>query len=201
MLAPVLPCFLGMTSATTGKVSKIFPKYQPLPKYSQYPINMFPSSDGTVLTVYSLGYREILNVERENNQTPIKLAVSSVSSGSICMKGGWDVEQDHKRLDLLGKLVLPVRTDVDSLSVPGQTGPFAIALVNNYRSFHLLHALFALADPGMTTISCLFATTFSNLLQYIEDEWLVIVDSIEKGIIPELENIEHVRVALEVGLS
>jgi hypothetical protein len=41
---------------------------------------------------------------------------------------------------------------------------------------------------------------FVNTLQYIEDEWLVIVDCIEKGIIPVLENTEHVRATLEVSL-
>jgi len=39
------------------------------------------------------------------------------------------------------------------------------------------------------------------MLQYIEDEWLVIVDCIEKGIIPDLEITQDVRVALEVSLS
>jgi len=37
-------------------------------------------------------------------------------------------------------------------------------------------------------------------LQYIEDEWLLIVACIEKGIIPDLEGMEHVRAALEVSL-
>jgi len=50
-------------------------------------------------------------------------------------------------------------------------------------------------------ICCLLATGFANILHYIEEEWHVIVDCIEKGIIPELENIEHVRAALEVSLS
>lgn len=53
----------------------------------------------------------------------------------------------------------------------------------------------------MTTMCFLFATLFVNMLQYIEDEWLVIIDCIEKGIIPDLENTEHQRAALEVSLS
>ncbi|OAX42049.1 hypothetical protein K503DRAFT_863378 [Rhizopogon vinicolor AM-OR11-026] len=80
--------------------------------------------------------------------------------------------------------------------------PHAIALVNNCRSFLLLYALFALADPGMTSMYFLFATLFINMMQYIEDEWLpVVVGCIKKGIIPDLENVEYARPALEVSLS
>lgn len=41
---------------------------------------------------------------------------------------------------------------------------------------------------------------FVSLLQFIEDEWLLLVDCIENGIIPNLEQISHVRTALEVGV-
>src|SRR5882757_2793308 len=33
LFAPGLPCFLAITSATSGKEPKIFPRYRPLPQY------------------------------------------------------------------------------------------------------------------------------------------------------------------------
>jgi auxin responsive GH3 family protein len=162
------------------------------------------SSVGSALAAYSVNYRDIITIECENGWAPMKLAVSSASNGFMRMYMDWDIEEDGKRLDLWGKPLLTrawlLRADLKPISVPGETGPYAISLVNNYRSFLLLHALFALADPKLTAACLLFATAFVNMLQYIEDEWLVIVDCIEKGIIPVLENTEHVRAALEVSL-
>lgn len=52
----------------------------------------------------------------------------------------------------------------------------------------------------MTSICFLFASVFVNLLQFIEDEWLLLVDCIENGVIPDLDKIDHVREALKVRL-
>lgn len=53
----------------------------------------------------------------------------------------------------------------------------------------------------MTIMGFLFASLFVDMLHYIENEWLVIVDCIEKGTIPDLEITEHLRTVLEVSLS
>ncbi|KAG2064561.1 hypothetical protein BDR04DRAFT_1235044 [Suillus decipiens] len=98
------------------------------------------------------------------------------------MQKNWDVEHDMDRLDLW---------------IPGKTDPYAISLVKSYRSFFFLNALFALADRRVTAIRFFFANVFVNFLQYVEDEWTLLIDCIEKGIIPDLENIDHVRETLE----
>lgn len=102
------------------------------------------------------------------------------------MEMNWDVDNDKERLDLW---------------LPGQTGPYAISLVKSYRAFFVLNALFALADRHVTTIRFLFANVFVNFLQYVEDEWSLLVDCIEKGIIPDVENLDHLRVPLEKHLN
>jgi len=84
------------------------------------------------------------------------------------------------------------------LSVPGKTDPYAISLVKSYRAFFVLNALFALIDRRVTIIRFLFASVFVNFLHYIEKEWTLLVDCIEKGIIPDMENMDHVRETLEV---
>lgn len=82
--------------------------------------------------------------------------------------------------------------------MPGQTDPYAISLVKSYRAFFVLNALFALADRRVTIIRFFFANVFVIFLQYIEDEWTLLVDCIEKGIIPEIEDLGPLRAPLEV---
>ncbi|KAG1741574.1 uncharacterized protein EDB91DRAFT_1081832 [Suillus paluster] len=79
-----------------------------------------------------------------------------------------------------------VENDKDRLDlwVPGQTDPFAISLVGSYRAYFVLNALFALADR-----------------RYVEDEWTLLVDCIEKGIIPDVEDLGHLRAPLEKHLT
>ncbi|OAX33279.1 hypothetical protein K503DRAFT_804497 [Rhizopogon vinicolor AM-OR11-026] len=43
----------------------------------------------------------------------------------------------------------------------------------------------------------LFSNSFVSLLHYIEDEWLLLLDCIEKGIIPDIETTDHLRAALK----
>jgi len=75
-----------------------------------------------------------------------------------------------------------------------------VALIDDHRAFFLLHALFALADSRVTTISFLFANSFVSVLHYVEDEWFLLVDCIEKGIIPDIETTDDLRGALKVRL-
>jgi auxin responsive GH3 family protein len=91
-----------------------------------------------------------------------------------------------------------IHANPEATPVPGQTAPFALTIVENYRSFFILHALFALADPRVTTMCFLFVNVFAIMLQFIEDEWPLLVDCIETGVIPHLENIELLRGVLEV---
>lgn len=72
--------------------------------------------------------------------------------------------------------------------------------MKSYRAFFILNALFALADRRVTIIRFLFASVFVNFLQYVEDEWPLLVDCIEKGIIPDMENLDHFRGPLEVNI-
>jgi hypothetical protein len=44
----------------------------------------------------------------------------------------------------------------------------------------------------------LFVNVFAIMLQFIEDEWPLLIDCIENGVIPQLENIELLRGVLEV---
>jgi auxin responsive GH3 family protein len=124
-----------------------------------------------------------------------------MSTGILRMGMNWDVEHDKDRLDLWSKPVMPIslcKLISRQLSVPGKTDPHAISLVKNYRTLFILNGLFALADRRVTTIRFLFANVFVIFLQYVEDEWPLLVECIEEGIIPDVEDLGDLRAPLEV---
>ncbi|KAG1878611.1 GH3 auxin-responsive promoter [Suillus tomentosus] len=187
MFAPGLPYFLAMTSMASRNAPKLFPKYRPPPhllQQSSYQ-GFFPS-DGTTLAPFSLRYSQVLKIDCEDGQSSKDVAVCSASIGILRMGMNWDVEHDKDRLDLW---------------VPGRTEPYAISLVKSYRTLFILNALFALADRRVTTIRFLFANVFVIFLQFVEDEWTLLVECIEKGIIPDVEDLGDLRAPLERHLA
>ncbi|KAG1730351.1 GH3 auxin-responsive promoter [Suillus lakei] len=183
MFAPGLPYCLAVSSTTSGKAPKTFPIYRPAPNVLHHPLYLsLRHSEGSTLSPSSLSFGQGLKIDFEDGQSSKVLPVCSVTVGFLRMQMDWDVEYDKDRLDLW---------------IPGKTDPYAISLAKSYRAFFILNALFALVDCRVTTIRFLFASVFVNFLQYVEDEWPLLVDCIEKGIIPDIENIDHVREPLE----
>lgn len=106
MFAPGLPCFLAISSATSGSEPKFFARYPPPLQYLQHPIYLAASpSGGTMLAPSSLRYSEVLQIDREDGQSSQGLVVCSVSSGFVRMQMDWDVEHDLDRLDLWGNAI------------------------------------------------------------------------------------------------
>ncbi|KAG2039944.1 GH3 auxin-responsive promoter [Suillus americanus] len=187
MFAPGLPYFLAMTSMTSRNAPKLFPKYRPPPHlFQQLSYQGYSPSEGTTLAPSSLRHWQVLKIDCEDGQSSKEMAVCSTSIGILRMGMNWDLEHDKDRLDLW---------------VPGKTDPFAISLVKNYRTLFILNALFALADCRVTTIRFLFANVFVIFLQYVEDEWPLLVECIEKGVIPDIEDLGDLRAPLERHLS
>ncbi|KAG2120452.1 GH3 auxin-responsive promoter [Suillus discolor] len=185
LFAPGLPYCLAMSSMTSGKSLKMFPTYWPAPHLLHHPLYLsLPHSEGSTLSPSSLSFGQVLKLHGEDGQSSKTLPVCSLTVGFLRMQKNWDIEYDMDRLNLW---------------VPGKTDPYAISLVKGFRAFFLLNALFALADRRVTTIRFLFANVFVNLLQYIEEEWTLLIDCIEKGIIPDIEKLDHLREPLEVG--
>ncbi|KAG2152671.1 GH3 auxin-responsive promoter [Suillus bovinus] len=183
LLAPGLPYCLVVSSATSGKASKAFPVYRPAPHLLRPPPHLsLRHSEGNTFSLSSLSVGQALKMDLEDGQTSKILPVCPITAGFLRMEMDWDVEHDMDRLDLW---------------VPGKADPYAISLVKDYRSFFILNALFALSVRRVTTIRFVYASVFVNLLQYIEDEWTLLIDCIAKGNIPEMDKIDHVREPLE----
>jgi hypothetical protein len=86
------------------------------------------------------------------------------------------------------------------VAVPPLTSPLAASFIDNYRSFILMHALFALAERRLETLYTAYGTMLIDLVTFVEEEWDKLLTSIETGTLPDLEGIEHVRSYLEVSV-
>ncbi|KIM56354.1 hypothetical protein SCLCIDRAFT_243824 [Scleroderma citrinum Foug A] len=84
--------------------------------------------------------------------------------------------------------------------VPGNVAPWAAGLITYHRSFLLVHALFALADPTLTRISATFVTLFTDWICYMQEEWDMLLSSIRDGVIPDVDHIGHVRDYLQINM-
>ena len=83
--------------------------------------------------------------------------------------------------------------------VPVHTAPWATGLIPHRRSFLLIHALFALAEPRVERMRLLFVTLFMDVIHLIQEDWELLLSSIQDGTIPDVEDIDHVRTYLQVN--
>jgi hypothetical protein len=56
-----------------------------------------------------------------------------------------------------------------------------------------MHALFALQEPQVELINTMFSTIFRDFCRVIDEQWDILVQSIDTGSLPELEGTGHVR--------
>ncbi|EIW87440.1 hypothetical protein CONPUDRAFT_134583 [Coniophora puteana RWD-64-598 SS2] len=105
-----------------------------------------------------------------------------MSSGSVRMQNGLDAEKDPWLIHYTG---------------PRATSPLAVSFIPQYRTFLLMHALFALADVRLETISTLFGTVFVDMIRYMEEEWDTLVACIEHGTLPGYDGVEAIQPYLQ----
>ncbi|KAH7906351.1 GH3 auxin-responsive promoter, partial [Hygrophoropsis aurantiaca] len=180
LLSPGLPFFIAKSSGTSGKAAKLFPKYR---HFTGAPIscNRFTAKTCHILP---MTYLRVIDVLRKE-ENPTKVIVTTVTSGMMRMQNDLVVDKD---------------SDVIKLTLPNTTSPLAVGHIRNYRSYLLLHALFALAEEKLTSFNTIFSTLFLDLIMFMEAEWPSLLDSIENGTIPKLEETNHVREYLEPKL-
>ncbi|KAH7915506.1 GH3 auxin-responsive promoter [Hygrophoropsis aurantiaca] len=178
LFAPGLPYYIATSSATSANSTKIFAKYKHPPDTS------LPDSDHGVkaCSVYSLTYRQVVEVQGPDAETLARLPVCLSSTGIARMRNNMDIEKDSSMI---------------KLTMPSATSPVAVSHIRNYRTFLLMHAFFALADASLQVIHAPFVTMFLDLVRYMEDEWEILVDNIEKGELPDYKGLDHVREYLE----
>ncbi|KAH7908476.1 GH3 auxin-responsive promoter [Hygrophoropsis aurantiaca] len=182
LLSPGLPFYIAKSSGTSGKAAKLFPKYHHHLIGGAAPgRNIFAAKTCHIL---SLTYLRAIDVLR-NEGKATKVIVTSSSSGRVRMHYDLGVEKDPETI---------------KMTLPNTTSPIAVSHIRNYRSYLLMHALFALAEEKLTGFRAVFGTLFLDLIMFMEDEWPTLLDSIENGTIPDFEDMHHVREYLEPKL-
>ncbi|KAI6038429.1 GH3 auxin-responsive promoter [Pisolithus marmoratus] len=179
MLAPGLPIYIPLSSATTNKNSKQFAKYfrsQPCPS---------PLRIGALSPVPILTYRDPVDVVTDSGEVVRRIPVCNLSTGLTRMQYNWSIETDDTRIASI---------------LPGHIAPWATGFIVHHRSFLLIHALFGLAKASLEEIAVTFVTIFMDMVNCMEEEWATLISSIRHGTIPDFEQIDHVRMYLQLNM-
>ncbi|KAJ3197183.1 hypothetical protein HK101_005462 [Irineochytrium annulatum] len=194
LLSPGLPYYIAHSSATSNKSPKFFPKYVHAnsEEYDRMIKNGEPKDEGgKSLVTFSMKYSRLLE------------CVDDVSAASKSADGAPVVPPSKRILPVCVATTgavriarkLPVEYDafIRKMKSPTSAVPMAVAYVSNYRTVLLLNALFAISDRDLTLINTVFATIFGDLAKLMQDNWDMLVISIEEGCLPALEGIEDVE--------
>ncbi|KAH7907353.1 GH3 auxin-responsive promoter [Hygrophoropsis aurantiaca] len=179
LLSPGLPFFIALSSGTSGKAAKLFPKYHHFVDLASS--QKAATSKGCNLLAMTY-FRVIDVLRREEPENPTKIILTTASSGMMRMQHDLGIEKDPQAI---------------KMTLPNATSPVAVGHIRNYRSYLLMHALFSLAEERLAIFHSTFSTLFLDLIMYMEEEWSTLLNSIENGTIPEFEDIDHVREYLE----
>ncbi|KIJ24986.1 hypothetical protein M422DRAFT_194022 [Sphaerobolus stellatus SS14] len=175
LLSVGYPSYVTLSSFTTGKSMKYFPKYA-FPRPSPQEGSVSAKSMFNCLVMH-LGTKRTLVVEDDIGELVAKFPVCTVTTGLTRTVFNMKVEQDQI---------------VMGMKVPPLTSPLAVSFIDNYRSFLLMHALFALGERRLETLFTAFSTILIDLITFVEEEWDKLLTSIETGILPNFQGTEHV---------
>ncbi|KAI6151124.1 GH3 auxin-responsive promoter [Pisolithus tinctorius] len=180
MLAPGLPIYIPLSSATSGKKPKQFVKYFRSQPYSPNPS---PFRVGTTSLIYSFAYRDPVEIVTDSGEVVKRIPVCNGSTGIMRAQNDWTIETDDARMASIS-----------------HTAPWATGLIIHHRSFLLIHALFSLASTSLEEFATVFIANFMDMVHLIQEEWATLISSIRNGTIPDFEQIDHVRPYLQLNM-
>ncbi|KAI6009406.1 GH3 auxin-responsive promoter [Pisolithus orientalis] len=182
MFAPGLPVYIPLSSATTNRKSKQFVKYFRSQPYAHGPP---PLRIKTTAFLFTFAYRDPVEVVTDSGEVTKRIPLCNQSSGVMRLQNNWSIETDDTRMGSI---------------LPGHVAPWATGFIIHHRSFLLIHALFALANTSLEGFAVTFLPYFIDMVHRIKEEWDVLVSGIRNGIIPDFDQIDHVRPYLQVHL-
>ena len=100
LLAPGLPSYFAVSSSTSGSKPKYFARYfgpTGLVRHSEDSVGS-SALTGTAALMYTLSYRDIVDVTTASGEIVKTIPVSIASSGSLRIFEGWTVETDNTRM-------------------------------------------------------------------------------------------------------
>ena len=203
LLAPGLPNYFGVSSSTSGSKPKHFARYSESNLHFAEQGGLFGPSLGLTAAVFSLSYRDIVDVTTESGEVLKRIPVCIGTAGMLRTTHRWPVETDNTRMTyiseyLFGQIVQWMIVTV--CIAPGHAAPWATGLISHHRSYLLIHSLFALANPTLERITMTMVTLFMDMMSYMREDWDMLLSSIRDGILPDIPHIDHVRDYLQVGV-
>ncbi|KAI6141045.1 GH3 auxin-responsive promoter [Pisolithus tinctorius] len=184
LMAPGLPVFIAHSSGTSGGAAKYFPKYRHPEHMSRAMAetarlaNPQSNNAGKNCSLVSLTYRQVVTPLDGDGDIAKHIPVCLVSSGCYRIENNMPVENDAFSV---------------TLKIPRYSSPIAVSLISNYKSVLFMHALFALAEPKLETISTMFTTACRDFCRTIDNRWEDLIHCIETGVMPDLDGIEAVK--------
>ncbi|KAG6332763.1 hypothetical protein ID866_6328 [Astraeus odoratus] len=172
MFALGLPHYMAVSSSTSGAKPKYIAKYRSSALRTPY------EEGQNICRFISLHYRQAIAIQNESGDTVKRIPVNMEYAGKFRNHEGLYIENDEENI---------------TLKKSGCTTPNAVGFIQNHRSLMLMHMLFALADDTMDLIVVTFSTILIDMIRYMEEEWDILVECIESGILPSWEGIEGVR--------
>ncbi|KAH0835636.1 GH3 auxin-responsive promoter [Lanmaoa asiatica] len=187
LLAPGLPDYLAESSSTSGGLPKTFPKYNRLSKIRSSDAGSWAISDPlrrrTTAYVWYLGCDK-MDVEDQDGclVTTIYLTCGTVVTRRMLMY--LDPERDGEKM---------------ATFTLDHAAPYAAGFIKKWRSFLLIHALFAIGSKSLETMSMAFISTFVDMIRHLDTEFDVVVDCIANGTIPDLDGIAELNISPDPG--
>ncbi|KAI9463895.1 GH3 auxin-responsive promoter [Boletus coccyginus] len=187
LLAPGLPDYLCLSSSTSGGLMKAIPKYNCLSTIRSSDAGSWAIPDPlrrrTTAQIWSLGRRQIDIGDEDNVYTIYQASGTAITARTdFCL----DPEKDDERM---------------AIFIPDHAAPYATAFIPNWRSFLLIHALFAVGSRSLETMSMGFINTLVDMIRHLDSEFDVVVNCIANGTIPDLDGVAEVRHYLELNIS
>lgn len=204
LFAPGMPDYIARSSSTSGGLPKAFPKYNRLSKIRSSSGGSWAISDPlrrrTKAYVWYLGC-DRMPVEDEDSHpvTTMYKTFGAVLTQRVRLY--LDPEKDGEKMGTFctTQITLPLRyVNLFFSPVLDHAAPYAAGFVKKWRSFLLIHALFALGSRSLESMSMAFISTFVNMIRRLDMEFDMIVDCIANGTLPDLEGTTNVRHYLEV---
>ena len=101
LLAPGLPTFICISSSTSSNEPKRFPKYPRT--WMTGPVIAAPPETGTIVAIFSLGYKDVLEVATDSGEIAYRIPVSPGSVWYWRIYRTWSVETDATRMRTIRK--------------------------------------------------------------------------------------------------
>jgi len=111
-----------------------------------------------------------------------KIPVCLASGQMVRMFFGWEFDDDESRMPI---------------TFPYYAVPWAATVIAHFSSFLAIHGIFFLTCRDVDRFYVPFATLFLDLIHCIDERWDMFVSCIRDGILPDLEDIDHVREHLQ----